>query len=100
MTEVNTGGESAGVQASPRPNRRKSREGIVSSTSMDKTAVVKVVERVRHSRYSKTVQRTKSLYAHDEDNDTRVGDRVRVAETRPLSKLKRWRIVEVVERAR
>lgn len=88
------------VVAEVRPNRRKSREGTVVSASMDKTAIVAVVERVRHVRYSKTVQRTKRLYAHDENNDTKVGDRVRVAETRPLSKLKRWRIVEVVERAR
>jgi len=61
---------------------------------------VSVVERVRHPRYNKTVQRTKRIYAHDELNDVRVGDRVRVQETRPLSKLKRWRIVEVLERAK
>jgi small subunit ribosomal protein S17 len=67
---------------------------------MDKTAVVSVVERVRHPRYAKTVQRTKRLYAHDPANDVRVGDRVRVAETRPFSKLKRWRVVEITERAR
>ena len=83
-----------------RPNRRKQREGLVVSTAMDKTAVVAVVERVRHSRYAKTVQRTKRVLAHDETNDLRVGDRVRVSETRPLSKLKRWRVVEVLERAR
>ena len=83
-----------------RPNRRKVREGTVVSNAMDKTAVVSVVERVRHPRYAKTVQRTKRLYAHDADNDVRVGDRVRVAETRPFSKRKRWRIVEVTERAR
>jgi small subunit ribosomal protein S17 len=83
-----------------RPNRRKVREGLVVSIKMDKTAVVGVVERVRHPRYAKTVQRTKRLYAHDTDNDLRVGDRVRVAETRPLSKLKRWRVVEVLERAK
>ena len=86
--------------ADGRPNRRKVREGLVVSTSMDKTAVVAVVERVRHSRYAKTVQRTKRVLAHDDANDLRVGDRVRVSETRPLSKLKRWRVVEVVERAR
>jgi small subunit ribosomal protein S17 len=80
--------------------RRKVREGIVASTAMDKTAVVVVTERVRHARYAKTVQRTKRLYAHDEQNDVRVGDRVRVAETRPLSKLKRWRVEKVLERAR
>jgi small subunit ribosomal protein S17 len=87
-------------QADSRPNRRKVREGVVVSTAMDKTAVVAVVERVRHSRYAKTVQRTKRVLAHDEINDLKVGDRVRVTETRPLSKLKRWRVVEVLERAR
>ena len=86
--------------AEERTNRRKVREGLVVSNEMDKTAVVAVVDRVRHPRYNKTVQRTKKLYVHDETNDTRVGDRVRVAETRPLSKLKRWRLVEIVERAR
>ncbi|MEO6121937.1 MAG: 30S ribosomal protein S17 [Acidimicrobiales bacterium] len=79
---------------------RKQREGIVVSAGMDKTVIVSVVERVRHRRYAKTLQRTKRLYAHDEANDVRLGDRVRVEETRPLSKLKRWRVVEVVERAR
>ena len=63
---------------------------------MDKTVVVAVIDRVRHPRYAKTVQRTKQLYAHDEANDVNVGDRVRVQETRPLSKLKRWRVVEVL----
>jgi small subunit ribosomal protein S17 len=62
--------------------------------------VVAVTERVRHPRYGKTMQRTNHLYAHDEENDARDGDRVRLAETRPLSKLKRWRVVEVLERAR
>ena len=88
------------VEPSARPNRRKVREGLVLSIHMDKTAVVGVIERVRHPRYAKTVQRTKRLYVHDEANDVRVGDRVRVAETRPLSKLKRWRLVEVLERAK
>jgi small subunit ribosomal protein S17 len=87
-------------QAGARPNRRKVREGTVVSNAMNKTAVVAVVERVRHPRYAKTVQRTKRLYVHDETNDTRIGDRVRVQETRPLSKLKRWRLVEVLERAK
>ena len=85
---------------STRTNRRKVREGTVVSTSGDKTAVVAVVERVRHPRYDKTVQRTKRIHAHDEANDLNVGDRVRVMETRPLSKLKRWRVVQVLERAR
>lgn len=83
-----------------RANRRKVREGLVVANGMNKTAVVAVIERVRHRRYAKTVQRTKRLYAHDEANDLRVGDRVRVQETRPMSKLKRWRVVEVLERAR
>ena len=80
--------------------RRKVREGTAVSIKMDKTVVVAVVERVRHPRYLKTVQRTTKLYAHDEQNDVREGDRVRVMETRPLSKQKRWRVVEVLERAR
>jgi len=83
-----------------RPNRRKVREGMVVSDAMDATVVVAVIERVRHPRYGKTVQRTKRLYVHDADGTAKVGDRVRVVETRPLSKLKRWRLAEVMERAR
>jgi small subunit ribosomal protein S17 len=79
---------------------RKLREGVVVSDSMDKTAVVAVIDRVRHPRYNKFIQRTKKLYAHDETNDAHVGDKVRVMETRPLSKNKRWRLVEVLERAK
>lgn len=79
---------------------RKVREGVVTSDAMDKTAVVTVTERVRHPKYNKTLQRAKKLYVHDETNDLHVGDRVRVMETRPLSKQKRWRVVEVLERAR
>ncbi|MEY4175753.1 MAG: ribosomal protein [Actinomycetota bacterium] len=81
-------------------NNRKTREGLVVSNKMDKTAVVAVVERVRHPKYAKFVLRTKKLYAHDETNDVNVGDKVRVMETRPLSKNKRWRVVEVLERAK
>jgi small subunit ribosomal protein S17 len=88
------------TETETRGNARKVREGIVDSTSMEKTIVVKVVDRVRHPLYDKTLQRTKRLYVHDETNDARPGDRVRVQETRPLSKLKRWRLLEVVERAR
>ena len=65
-----------------------------------RAVVVAIVDRVRHRRYQKTVQRTKHLYAHDETNDVREGDRVRVQETRPLSKLKRWRLLEILERAK
>ena len=83
-----------------RANPRKVREGVVVSDKMDSTLVVAVNERVRHARYGKTVQRTKKLYVHDEKNEAKVGDKVRVQETRPLSKLKRWRLTEIVERAR
>lgn len=84
----------------PRENARKVREGLVVSNAMDKTAVVETVDRVRHRRYAKTVQRNKKLHVHDEENTLNVGDRVRVQETRPLSKNKRWRLVEVLERAK
>jgi small subunit ribosomal protein S17 len=83
-----------------RENPRKVREGVVASASMDKTVVVVATDRVRHRRYNKTVQRDKRLYVHDENNDANVGDRVRVTEIRPLSKMKRWRLVEILERSR
>ncbi len=83
-----------------RANRRKVREGIVVSDAMSSTVVVAVVERVRHPKYGKTVQRTKKLYVHDAEDSAKVGDRVRVQETRAVSKLKRWRLSEVLERAR
>jgi small subunit ribosomal protein S17 len=79
---------------------RKLREGTVVSNKMEKTAVVAVVERVRHPKYGKFMMRTKKLYAHDETNDANIGDKVRVMETRPLSKNKRWRVVEILERAK
>ena len=83
-----------------RDNARKVREGIVVSDKMDKTAVVETIDRVRHRRYAKTVQRNKKLHVHDEENTLNIGDRVRVQETRPLSKNKRWRLVEILERAK
>ena len=79
---------------------RKVREGIVASTEMDKTAVVVVTTRKPHPLYRKTMVRTSRLNAHDENNELKVGDRVRISETRPLSKTKRWRLVEVLERAK
>jgi len=79
---------------------RKVREGIVTSSGMDKTVVVSVVDRVRHAKYNKFVLQTKKLYAHDDANDAQLGDKVRVMETRPLSKSKRWRVTEILERAR
>ena len=89
----------ADVDTEARKNR-KTREGLVVSDKMDKTAVVAIIERVRHAKYGKFMKRTKRLYAHDETNDAHTGDKVRVMETRPLSKNKRWRIVEVLERAK
>ena len=86
--------------AESRANPRKLREGLVTRDAMDKTIVVTVIDRVRHPLYGKTMQRTKKLFVHDETNDAKIGDRVRVQETRPLSKHKRWRLVEVLERAR
>ncbi|MFM7525090.1 MAG: 30S ribosomal protein S17 [Actinomycetota bacterium] len=81
-------------------SNRKAREGLVVSSKMNKTVVVALVERVRHPKYDKFVIRTKKFYAHDEANDAKVGDKVRIVETRPLSKTKRWRVVEVLERAK
>ncbi|MGQ0815429.1 MAG: 30S ribosomal protein S17 [Gemmatimonadota bacterium] len=79
---------------------RKTRVGTVVSNKMDKTVVVAVERRVSHPLYGKQVARTKKYYAHDEENAAREGDVVRIVETRPLSKLKRWRIVEIVEKAK
>ena len=81
-------------------NARKERDGLVVSSKMNKTIVVALVERVRHPKYDKFITRTKKLYAHDEANEAKVGDRVRVVETRPLSKTKRWRVIEILERAK
>lgn len=76
---------------------RKTRVGVVVSDKMDKTIVVDVVRRVPHPRFSKIIKRTTRLYAHDEAGTAKEGDKVRIVETRPLSKLKRWRLVEVLE---
>jgi small subunit ribosomal protein S17 len=81
-------------------NARKVREGVVVSNKMDKTAVIAVIERVRHPKYGKFMMQTKKLYAHDEANDANIGDKVRLMETRPTSKSKRWRITEILERAK
>jgi small subunit ribosomal protein S17 len=78
---------------------RKTRIGVVVSDKMDKTVVVKVDWRMRHPRYGKEIRRHKKFYAHDEKNEAKAGDRVRIVETRPLSATKRWRLVEVIERA-
>ena len=81
-------------------NLRKTRVGLVVSDKMDKTIVVAVADRVKHPLYGKIIDRTYKLKAHDENNECHVGDRVKVMETRPLSKDKRWRLVEIVERAK
>ena len=80
--------------------RRKVRVGVVVSDGMDKTVLVRIDRKMRHPLYKKTVARSAKLAAHDENNEAHVGDTVRVVETRPLSKTKRWRIVEIVERAK
>ncbi|SHF09376.1 small subunit ribosomal protein S17 [Caldanaerobius fijiensis DSM 17918] len=81
-------------------NARKVRVGIVVSDKMDKTVVVAIEDRVKHPLYGKTIRRTKKFKVHDEQNQCRVGDKVKIMETRPLSKEKRWRLVEILERAK
>ena len=81
-------------------NLRKTRVGLVTSDKMDKTIVVSIVDNVKHPLYGKIVKRTYKLKAHDENNECKVGDRVRVMETRPLSKDKRWRLVEIIDKAK
>jgi small subunit ribosomal protein S17 len=81
-------------------NLRKQRVGVVTSNKMDKTIAVSVERRVKHPIYSKTMKSTKKYLAHDETNTCTIGDTVRIMETRPLSKLKRWRLVEIIERAK
>ena len=81
-------------------NLRKTRVGIVTSDKMDKTIVVSIVDNVKHPLYKKIVKDTYKLKAHDENNECKIGDRVKVMETRPLSKDKRWRLVEIIEKAK
>lgn len=84
--------------AAPPAHRRKELVGVVTSAKMQKTIVVRVTRRVQHQLYDRYVQRSKKFYAHDENGEARQGDTVRIIETRPLSKLKRWRLAEVVSR--
>ncbi|HEY8451941.1 MAG: 30S ribosomal protein S17 [Micromonosporaceae bacterium] len=95
MTEQQT----AGTTTKPR-GRRKVREGVVISDKMDKTVVVQIEDRVKHPLYGKVMRRTSKLKAHDEHNACGVGDRVLLMETRPLSATKRWRVVEILEKAK
>ena len=83
-----------------RTGRRKVREGLVVSDKMDKTVVVLVEDRVKHALYGKVMRRTSKLKAHDETNECGIGDRVLIMETRPLSATKRWRVIEVLEKAK
>ena len=92
--------EAQQIETPSRSRNRKTRDGLVVSSKMDKTAVVEVTDRSRHPQYSKTVQRRTRYYAHDEENTLSEGDRVRIVETRPLSAKKRWRLLEILERAR
>ncbi len=94
-----TGGAVAEKAARTR-SHRKTREGVVVSDKMDKTVVVSVEDRVKHPLYGKVIRRTKKYKAHDENNACRVGDRVLLMETRPLSATKRWRVVEILEKAK
>ena len=87
-------------QTAERNSHRKVREGLVVSDKMDKTVVVSVEDRVKHALYGKVLRRTSKLKAHDEQNECGVGDRVLLMETRPLSATKRWRVVEILERAK
>ena len=81
-------------------NYRKTRVGLVSSNKMDKTVVVSIEDNVKHAVYGKIIKRTLKVHAHDENNECGIGDKVQIMETRPLSKTKRWRLVEVIERAK
>ncbi len=81
-------------------NMRKTKVGLVSSNKMDKTIVVRVERKIKHPLYGKFLKKTSSFHAHDENNECSIGDTVRIAETRPMSKTKRWRLVEVVEKVK
>ena len=81
-------------------NSRKTRQGVVVSAAMDKTITVRLVRTMRHPVYGRVVKKQSKLYAHDQDNQCGVGDTVLVAETRPLSKLKRWRLLKILEKAK
>ena len=97
MTSASTGTDAA---ATVRSSDRKVREGLVVSDKMDKTVVVSVEDRVKHALYGKVLRRTSKLKVHDEQNECGVGDRILIMETRPLSATKRWRLVQILEKAK
>ena len=84
------------TETTKKPGLRKTRVGVVTSTKMDKTIVVEYVARVPHPKFKKIVKKSKKFYAHDENSKAKVGDKVRIIETRPLSKLKRWQLVDII----
>jgi small subunit ribosomal protein S17 len=98
VTDATT--ETTAVADEARSGRRKVREGLVVSDKMDKTVVVLVEDRVKHALYGKVLRHTSKLKAHDEQNQCGVGDRVQIMETRPLSATKRWRVIEILEKAK
>ncbi|GAA5178154.1 30S ribosomal protein S17 [Rugosimonospora acidiphila] len=100
MSNETQEGTVAAAEETAARNRRKVREGYVVSDKMDKTVVVEVEDRVKHALYGKVLRRTSKLKAHDEQNACGIGDRVLLMETRPLSATKRWRIVEILEKAK
>jgi small subunit ribosomal protein S17 len=100
MAETNSSQTTAAAGGAPAKGARKVRVGVVVSDKMQKTVVVRIDRRVPHPIYGKMVTRSTKFKAHDEENSAKTGDTVRIAETRPLSKDKRWRVVEIVERAR
>jgi small subunit ribosomal protein S17 len=92
--------DQAGTDAAPGRGYRKIREGLVVSDKMDKTVIVMVEDRVKHPKYGKVIRRTRKYVAHDEENACGIGDRVVLTETRPLSATKRWRVAQIVEKAK
>jgi small subunit ribosomal protein S17 len=99
IADVDTTVDAPTVTSAKKRGERKTREGMVVSDKMDKTIVVELEDRVKHPRYSKVIRRTTKVKAHDENGTAGIGDRVLLAETRPLSATKRWRLVQVLERA-
>ena len=99
IADVDTTVDGPTVTSAKKRGERKTREGMVVSDKMDKTIVVELEDRVKHPRYSKVIRRTTKVKAHDENGTAGIGDRVLLAETRPLSATKRWRLVQVLERA-
>ena len=100
MSNMTEATETTETQNKPVRRFRKSRTGIVSSDKMDKTITVTILRKIKHPMYGKFVKKSTKLHAHDENNTAGVGDTVRIMETRPLSKTKRWRLVEIIEKAK